>query len=200
MSQNAQNPRPFRAIGRGVLSLPVTTASDLIATTKTALLGVPSQALRGFKEERLAFEGASVQERRISRGRTTIYAALILLSCLAVILAKTLGAVVSIGIGIVYFCARFGWWDPVRDYLTRTTLQNGWQEGEAESTIQNQALQQEIATYKLELVFSLIKEWNALPKTERGPKAPETILALLETIERPIGGPAKSANSPSETE
>lgn len=188
-----KKPHRLREIGKGLITMPWTVGKDLVDLTQRAPLLFPLAAWQGAQEERLALQASTRREKDIGGKTMWIWVGLALVTALAFFFLGTFGDILAILVGFVFFCARFGWWDPVREIVTKRTLKtvdeaDGATSGEAMDT---QVFQQEVATYKLDVAMGLLKEWNKLNKIERGVKAPELRLRLIEHLSRPIGSEAK---------
>lgn len=181
---------PVREIARGLVTLPWTAAVDMAVMSKDAFLGFPKAVLQGAKEERIALKTFADREKAISGQVMLWWGLLVAVACLTFFLIGGWGNLLTVAIGFVWVCSRFGWWDPVRDIVTKRALDNenaGDPQAKSFNAYDAQILQQEISAHKCEVALGILKEWNKLPKTERGPKSPETIVRLIDTLTRAIG-------------
>lgn len=199
-----ERPSALRRIAKGMVTMPWDVAVDLGQTTKSALFDFPMAVVQSVKQERLALKAYSEREKEIAEKTLFWWGMIVLLAVLCFFVIGGWANVLTLLLGFVWVCARFGWWDPVRDAVTKSVLRKdaGATEGAA-TTVVDQVLQEEISSYRLELVQRMIREWDKLPKTERAPKAPETILRVLDTLTRSYQAsaePPPPADPPSSNE
>jgi len=180
-----KKPGPIRSILKGFFRMPRTVGEDIVATTTDAIMWFPRAVISAAKEERIALQTYTARERAISEQVLLWWWSLVGIACLTFFLIGGWGNLLTVAIGLVWVCARFGWWDPIRDIVTKRVLaheKTGDLEAKALNPYDSQILQQEISGRNCEVALGILKEWNKLPKTERGPKSLETIVRLIDTL------------------
>lgn len=180
-----KKPGPIRSILKGFFRMPRTVGEDIVATTTDAIMWFPRAVISAAKEERIALQTYTAREKAISEQVLLWWWFLVGIACSTFFLIGGWGNLLTVAIGFVWVCSRFGWWDPVRDIVTKRALVTenvGDPQAKSFNAYDSQILQQEISARNCEMAMRLLKEWNKLPKTERGPKSPETIVRLIDTL------------------